>query len=69
VNINKVFSTNLSRVRNNLKWTQSDLAKRAGISQDWVSHFECGRRLPSLPVLLKLSNALGASLDTFFEKL
>lgn len=43
--------------------TQQDLAESSGLTQHWISHFECGRRLPSVDVLVRLSDALDVSVD------
>jgi hypothetical protein len=43
--------------------TQAQLAERAGVTQSVVSAYESGRRQPSLPVLLKLLQASGHTLD------
>ncbi len=43
--------------------TQAGLAARAGVPQSAVSAFEKGRREPSLPVLRRLVEAAGYSLD------
>ena len=43
--------------------TQAELAKLAGLQESWISHFEVGRRKPSVGNLLKLSDALDVSAD------
>lgn len=53
----------LTLARENLKWTQADLAKATGLQPAAISHFECGQRLPSLPNAVKLADALRVSLD------
>lgn len=63
MNIKRAFPKNLLALRNQLGWTQTKLAKRAGISQDWLSHLECGRRMPSLAVLTRLVRALHTTSD------
>jgi transcriptional regulator with XRE-family HTH domain len=39
--------------------TQTELADKCGLAQCWVSHFECGRRLPDAYALVKLCGVLG----------
>ena len=43
-------------------WTQSELAKRSGLTQPLIARFENHINLPSLKNLCKLINALDASL-------
>lgn len=61
------MKTNLSKkliqARENINWTQLDLAKATGLQAAAISHFECGQRLPSLPNAVKLCVALKVSLD------
>lgn len=53
----------LVEARENLRWTQADLAKVTGLQPAAISHFECGQRLPSLPNAVRLADALRVSLD------
>lgn len=57
------FSLNLRTVRKFLGWGQAELADRAGLAPSAVSHFETGTRLPSLPNLLRLCDALSCTAD------
>lgn len=50
-------------------WSQGDLAKEAGMRQPHVSRLEGANNLPTLPVLLRIANALGARLVVKFEKI
>jgi transcriptional regulator with XRE-family HTH domain len=38
--------------------SQSQLADMVGTDRFWVSHIECGARLPSVPLLARLADAL-----------
>lgn len=49
--------------RKELKLTQSDLAKKAGLQPPAISQYESGARSPSFEALRKLSNALDVSID------
>lgn len=42
-----------------LGWTQKDLARKTGLTQDWISHFESGRRMPDSFAFHKLQQHLG----------
>lgn len=43
--------------------SQTELARRAGVTQPVVSEYETGRRQPSLPMLLKLVEASGHDVE------
>ena len=57
------FAGRLVAARENLRWSQADLAKAAGLQAAVISHFERGRRLPSLPNAVRLADALRVSID------
>ena len=46
-----------------IRFDKADLAKKTGLTPDWISHFETGRRLPSLPKLILLADAFDVTLD------
>jgi putative transcriptional regulator len=46
--------------------TQADLADRAGITRKSVNAIETGRMVPSVLLALKLSRALGVTVETIF---
>lgn len=52
------FGERLARARERKGWSQTDLANRTGLQPAAVSHFECGRREPSLANLRRLVIAL-----------
>jgi DNA-binding XRE family transcriptional regulator len=47
----------IRRFREIKKWTQSDLAKRAGVTQGEISAIECGSSRPGIAVINKLQKA------------
>jgi transcriptional regulator with XRE-family HTH domain len=53
----------LLQARKNARWSQSDLAKRAQLSQEQISYFESGRRRPTLDQLLRIARALDVSVQ------
>ena len=53
------FGQRLREVREQEQMTQSELAQKAGMTAMHVSHFECGRRLPSLENFAALMRVLG----------
>src|ERR1700754_3385416 len=48
-------------------WSQTRLAKEAGMTQSAVARFEAGGTVPTLAVLERLAAALGVSLKVGFE--
>ncbi len=57
------FKDNLKVFRLDRKMTQEKLSQKAGLTPEWISHFETGRRKPSMDNLIKLANALNVTLD------
>ena len=69
-----VFTPNFSeigrrvrKVREERCLTQEALAEAAGVSVPYVSHIERGIKKPSLVTLLRLSAALGVTVDTLLR--
>jgi transcriptional regulator with XRE-family HTH domain len=54
---------NIQREMSARKWTQSDLAKRAGMPQPRISEVLIGTYEPSLSKLEKIANAFGITLS------
>ena len=48
------------------KMTQSELAKRAGVTQGSLAHFEAGHTSPSVKTLVSLAGALDINPAIFF---
>lgn len=59
----KAFPEILKEKRKEKKWSQEELAKKAGISTMQVSRLESAKNLPTIPTLIRLSPYLGYSLD------
>lgn len=53
----------ISKRREELGFSQTDLAKRAGLKPPAISQYESGARSPSYEALIKLSNALNVTTD------
>lgn len=58
------FGENLRLERLANDWTQDNLAEWSGLPVSAISHFECGRRSPSLDNLRRLCRALNVGADT-----
>jgi len=60
----EIFKERLRTAREQLrKWSQSELAKKAGLPPSSIAHFETGARKPSFDTLRKLANALEVTTD------
>jgi len=51
------------QLREQCGWSQTRLAREAGMTQSAVARFEAGGTVPTIPVLGRLARALGAELD------
>jgi HTH-type transcriptional regulator/antitoxin HipB len=49
--------------RRNLGLTQEELARRMGVSRQWLGMFERGKRTAELGLAIRLFDALGLDLD------
>ena len=58
-----MFPARLQDARMSQGTTQEELAGVTGLQASAISHFECGRRLPSVRNLLLLCEALEVSAD------
>jgi transcriptional regulator with XRE-family HTH domain len=56
--LRKLFSSNVREYRNRLKWSQVALAKKTGVSVNFLNDIELGRKWISPATLVKLANAL-----------
>ena len=55
--------TTLRQLRKSAGLTQAQLAARAGLYQQDISRWECGRVQPGISSLVKLTKALGVSVS------
>ena len=58
-----LFRTRLREAREHSGLTHDELSAAAGLHITAISHFECGRRLPSFHNLIALARALNVSAD------
>lgn len=58
-----LIATRLKEARLMQGFAQSELAERVGCSATWLSHFENGRRMPSIPLLRRIALALRVNTD------
>jgi transcriptional regulator with XRE-family HTH domain len=59
----KRVGARMRRRRLDLGWSQATLATHLHTTPEYVSLLEVGARLPSIPTLVRLSHALGLSVD------
>jgi len=63
----EVVSKRVRSLRERMGWSQSELARRAGIGVSTLSDIESGRSAPRLETVVALANALGVPLETFLR--
>ena len=59
MDMRRLVGSNVRAIRQNLGWTQEDLANKSGFSQQYISGLEQGRRNPTVVSLFELAQALG----------
>lgn len=62
------FGNKIQKTRENMGYTQLELAETLNISTNFLGDIERGNKLPSLKNLIKLSNTLKVSLDSMFTE-
>jgi transcriptional regulator with XRE-family HTH domain len=65
--IRVVLSGNLRKLRKYREWSQTELAKKANISMNFLSEIERGRKWPYPETLQNLAEALGVEVFDFFN--
>jgi transcriptional regulator with XRE-family HTH domain len=53
-----IFGENLRKFRNERNISQEELAFKAKLDRTYISGLECGKRNPTLKIIVQLSNAL-----------
>jgi len=59
----EIFQERLKSARELRKWTQTQLAEKAGLPPSSIAHFETGSRKPSFDTLLRVATALVVTVD------
>lgn len=57
--LKQIFGSQVQILRKRQRWTQAELAKKAGLSLEMIGMLERGRAAPSLATIEKLSDVLG----------
>ncbi len=61
MDMRKLVGRNAARIRKEKGMTQERLAELSGLSQQYLSGLERGRRNPTIVTIYELANALGVS--------
>jgi transcriptional regulator with XRE-family HTH domain len=61
MDMRKLIGRNAARIRKERGLTQEQLAERSGLSQQYLSGLERGRRNPTIVTLYEIATALGVS--------
>ena len=59
MDMRKLVGDNTARIRKEKGLTQEALAEKSGLSQQYISGLENGRRNPTIVTLFELASALG----------
>lgn len=65
--MNPNVSNRVKERRQELGWTQQELADRVGVSRQSVNSIERERYVPSLPLALAIARVFGCSTDDLFR--
>lgn len=58
MDMRKLVGDNCARLRKERSWTQEELAERSGLSQQYLSDLERGKRNPTIVTIYEISQAL-----------
>lgn len=61
MDMRKLVGENCARIRRQRGWTQEELADRSGLSQQYLSGLERGKRNPTIVTIYELAQALEVS--------
>jgi transcriptional regulator with XRE-family HTH domain len=61
------FKDRLHQLRADRGWSQTELARRAGLTPQAINQLERGKYRPTLETLCKLKHAFGMSLDNLAD--
>ncbi|MEH6503330.1 MAG: helix-turn-helix transcriptional regulator [Cycloclasticus sp.] len=59
----ELIASKIKELRGSVGWSQSELARQAGVTSAAISQLEKGDRIPSLVVSRKLASALNVSVN------
>lgn len=56
------------KLRDEMGWTQEELAERIGVSRSTVAKWESGRGTPTIGNIITLSEVFGVTIDSLLKK-
>ena len=65
--LHAIFSENIKKYRDYFDWSQVALAKKAGISINFINDIEAGKKWASPATMLKIANALNVQVYELFK--
>lgn len=63
----KIIQQNIRKFRKQQNLTQEKLSELCGISTDYLSEIERGKKIPILKRLIKIAETLNVPMSKFFE--
>lgn len=63
-----MIGANIRRIRTAQKMTQSALAEKSGVSVQMINQIEWGTKVPSVPTLVRIAQALQCSTDEILSE-
>lgn len=63
------IGSRLRKYRQSHKWSQTELAQRAGLSPTYIGMLERGEKIPKIETLYHLSELLGVNICDFLQPL
>lgn len=66
--MNKIFSNNLKKFRQQKNYTQEQVAEVLGVSAHTVSRWECNTTLPDVTILPEIAKLYCVTIDDFFKE-
>lgn len=61
------FSDNVKRLREENQYTQAELGKIVGVSQQTIGDYEKGKKLPTIVTGVELARALGVTVEQLVD--
>ena len=61
MDMRKLVAGNCARLRKERGWTQEELSERCGLSQQYLSDLERGKRNPTIVTIYEIAQAFGVS--------
>lgn len=61
------FADNVKRLREIKEYSQAELAKWTGVTQQTINDYEKGKKLPTIVTAVDLAKALGTTVEKLVE--